>query len=73
MAPEIFTEGIIEARPSLDIWCIGCILYAMICGDLPFLGKTINEITSKIKTGSFAFPIEVKISKHCKDLIRTML
>jgi len=73
MAPEIITEENIDSRPSIDVWSMGCILYAMLCKMLPFNGKTISEIIQKIKTCSFSFPQEINLSKQVKDLIRKML
>eukprot|EP00826_Nyctotherus_ovalis_P037829 TRINITY_DN3488_c0_g3_i5.p1 TRINITY_DN3488_c0_g3~~TRINITY_DN3488_c0_g3_i5.p1 ORF type:complete len:366 (+),score=75.92 TRINITY_DN3488_c0_g3_i5:725-1822(+) len=73
IAPEILTEKSIEAKPSLDVWSMGCILYSMLCGCLPFTGKTSSEIISKIKTSSFDFPSTAELSAASKDLIKKML
>ena len=49
MAPEVLTEQNTDARPAIDVWSMGCILFAMLCGELPFTGKTVGEVTEKIK------------------------
>ena len=73
MAPEILSEANIEARPSIDIWGMGCMLYAMVCGELPFSGKTSSELIEKIKTGIFDFPKTFKLTYHLRDLLTKML
>lgn len=73
MAPEILSNKNLAARPSIDIWSMGCMLYAMLCGQLPFTGKTPNEVIEKIKKGIFEFPIEIELSTAVKDLIARML
>lgn len=39
MPPELLKEKNVTAGPPLDIWAIGCMLYAMVVGGLPFIGK----------------------------------
>lgn len=39
MAPECF-EGSVASSPSLDVWAIGLMFYAMLYGTLPFYGQT---------------------------------
>lgn len=73
MAPEVLTEENIEARPSLDVWSMGCLLYGLVCGELPFLGKTVAEITSHITKCDYHFPTDLKLTYHCRNLISKML
>lgn len=37
LAPEVF-RGTANAGPPLDVWSLGVILFAMLCGRLPFEG-----------------------------------
>jgi len=39
MPPECF-EGSVSSAPTLDIWAIGLMFYAMLYGTLPFYGQT---------------------------------
>jgi serine/threonine protein kinase len=39
MAPEVLSNKASEASPNMDIWAIGCMMYAMVFGKLPFDGK----------------------------------
>ncbi len=73
MAPEVLTGANIEAHPALDVWSLGCMLFAMICGELPFSGKTSAEVVERIKKGEFQFPHSSNVSYYCRKLIRSML
>ena len=39
MAPEILTGENTSADPAIDIFSLGCILYALVIGKLPFEGE----------------------------------
>lgn len=69
-APEML-EGSRYEGCGVDIWSCGIILYAMICGYLPFEDKNNDALYAKIKEGKFAIPSFV--SEPCKDLIKKIL
>lgn len=56
---------------KIDIWSIGIILYAMVCGYLPFEDTNNDALYKKILEGKFAIPSFV--SDCCKDLIKQIL
>lgn len=44
MAPECFvTQKNFRFDGKIDIWAIGVILYAMLCGQLPFKGQYVCD------------------------------
>ena len=41
LAPEVF-NGTANAGPPLDVWSLGVILFAILCGRLPFEGSYLT-------------------------------
>ena len=68
-APEIILAEPYDGVMS-DVWSIGVILYAMVCGRLPFRDTNVKTLMSQISCG-IHFP--EGISEPCKDLIRKIL
>jgi len=54
-APEVIS-GKLYAGPEVDIWSCGIILYALLCGSLPFDDEHIPTLFKKIKSGYFSIP-----------------
>ena len=75
MPPEILSGASKAINPAIDIWALGCILFGMVCGQLPFNGSSNREIVRKICAGDYKFPtdLEVEISAEVKDLIKKIL
>lgn len=72
VAPEVIDKNYDE---KCDVWSLGIMLYAMLCGFPPFLGETNEEIFGKIKNNKVSFKSEnwKCVSKEVKSLIRRML
>ncbi len=47
-APEVIS-GKLYAGPEVDIWSCGVILYALLCGTLPFDDEHVPSLFRKIK------------------------
>ena len=56
---------------QIDIWSSGIVLYAMLCGYLPFEDDTDENIYRNVILGKFDLPNRLSI--HSKDLIKKIL
>eukprot|EP00736_Rhodelphis_marinus_P009038 Rmarinus@m.20327 len=73
IAPEVL-EGSRDGHSfEVDIWSIGVILYTIAVGKPPFETTDVKTTYRKIRTNSYSFPPDVKISDHCRDLIVKIL
>jgi len=70
MSPEIVTRKE-YAGPPADIWALGVLLYAMLCGTFPFKGSTDKELYKRITRGQVSFPDN--LSTLSKSLISRIL
>ena len=68
-APEVIS-GNLYAGAEVDVWSCGVILYALLCGTLPFDDKSIPNLFKKIKSGMYSLPSH--LSQTSRDLILRM-
>ena len=69
-SPEIVSGKSYDGTTS-DIWSCGIILFALLCGRLPFDDPNIQTLLSKVRTGKFNMP--EYLEPDAKDLIWRML
>ncbi|GMQ10813.1 hypothetical protein CsSME_00053670 [Camellia sinensis var. sinensis] len=69
-APEV-VSGKLYAGPEIDVWSCGVILYALLCGTLPFDDENIPNLFKKIKAGIYTLPSH--LSPGARNLIPRML
>ena len=72
IAPEVLKHKYDE---KCDIWSCGVILYILVIGKYPFIGKDKNEILNNIEHGNYSFPdgFVEKSSPEIRDLIQQCL
>ena len=69
MSPEMLNES--RAAPGSDYWALGCILYKLLFGAVPFEGANENLTFEKILNRELVFPEDA--DANAKDLIDKLL
>ncbi|RKO98770.1 hypothetical protein CXG81DRAFT_15462, partial [Caulochytrium protostelioides] len=69
-APEMI-RGVCYTGPEVDLWSMGVILFAMLCGHLPFDAPVMGDLYNCISKGQYTTPAHV--SPGAADLIRRFL
>ncbi|TPX37195.1 hypothetical protein SmJEL517_g00811 [Synchytrium microbalum] len=72
-APEILQDQ--QYHFEVDIWALGCVMYTVLCGFLPFSDGDSGRLTDKITRCEYTFiqPFWEHVSPQAKDLISQCL
>lgn len=70
MAPEIINKGEYEGPPT-DMWALGIIFFALLCGVFPFQGSANKELYKRISKGIFSIPNHV--SANLQEILNGLL
>ncbi|KAI5187997.1 polo-like kinase 1 [Nematocida homosporus] len=73
IAPEVLFNSATGHSYEVDIWSVGVIVYTMIIGKPPFQKSDVKEIYKCIKTNSYTYPADAKISHSARVLIAGLL
>lgn len=73
VSPEILLRKPYDHQS--DMWSVGCIVFLLLSGNLPFMGRSQKELFRKIVSGKYEFAEEdwKEISEDAKDLVKRML
>lgn len=69
-SPEV-VSGRPYAGPEVDVWSCAVILYALLCGSLPFDDEHVPNLFKKIKHGHYTLPGH--LSEQSRSLLLRML
>lgn len=70
VAPEVITGQ--QYTPAVDMWASGVIMYAMLCGELPFDHEDQQASFRLIAKGKY-HPLPPQISADARDLLDSLL
>ncbi|KAJ2717332.1 MAPK-activated protein kinase Srk1 [Coemansia spiralis] len=72
-APEVVRDELYTK--SVDMWGLGCMLYAMVCGFPPFYDEDVKVLTRKVALGQYEFlsPWWDDVNPQIKHLISNLL
>jgi serine/threonine protein kinase len=73
MAPEVLSKKNMIASPAMDIWSVGCILYALVIGNLPYQDRNESVLVKRIIEAEVEIHKSAKLSPEVVDLIEQML
>lgn len=73
VSPEILMRKGYDQQS--DMWSCGCIVFLLLSGNLPFMGRSQKELFRKIVAGKYDFDDDEwnEVSDQAKDLVRRML
>ncbi|KAJ2064764.1 MAPK-activated protein kinase Srk1 [Coemansia sp. S146] len=72
-APEVVRDELYTK--AVDMWGLGCMLYAMICGFPPFYDEDVKVLTRKVALGQYEFlsPWWDDVNPQVKHLVSMLL
>lgn len=73
VAPEILLRKGYDQQS--DMWSVGCIIFLLLSGNLPFMGRSQKELFRKIVAGKYEFNKDdwEGVSEDAKDLVEGLL
>ncbi|KAK8863687.1 hypothetical protein M9Y10_011376 [Tritrichomonas musculus] len=73
LSPEILCSSSKGHSYEVDIWAIGVCAFALLTGKPPFETKKLKSTYEHIRSCSYSFPPELRLSFVAKDFVRSIL
>ena len=70
MAPEVLNE---EYNQKCDLWSCGVVMYILLTGKRPFIGRDDDQIIEKILFDKYNTDLLKKYNRYTKDLLSRLL
>lgn len=67
MAPELING--VRYTKKVDIWSLGTLLFQLLTGSHPFMGKDLKDLGNKVNKGSYKIPAGIKLSHDCINFL----
>ena len=71
LAPEMIQEC--TSTCETDLWALGCIIFKMVTGKVPFPGTQIHAVFPLILNRQIDWPEDLEMDPHCQSLIEELL
>ena len=71
LAPEVLRKE--RYTRAVDWWCLGCVLYEMLCGLPPFYSRDHQKMYNSILNDSLTFPVAVGLPIDAKNVLTGLL
>ena len=71
MAPELINGN--QYGFKADIWSLGTLLFQILTGVHPFIGRNMKDLQSKLKNGEYKIPRDIEISFDCMHFLNECL
>lgn len=73
MAPDVFLNNNSNYSEKLDIWSLGAMFYELLVGQTPFLDRTHEGLSNKMREGFYEFPAGLNVSAEAIHFISKCL
>ena len=71
MAPEVLNGNPYDQKA--DVWSLGTVLFQILTGEYPFVGRDFEELKRNLQSGVYKVPKHVQISPACLDFLNCCL
>eukprot|EP00928_Gymnodinium_smaydae_P011936 TRINITY_DN14364_c0_g1_i1.p1 TRINITY_DN14364_c0_g1~~TRINITY_DN14364_c0_g1_i1.p1 ORF type:complete len:607 (+),score=147.24 TRINITY_DN14364_c0_g1_i1:521-2341(+) len=71
-APEVLAG---RYNQAVDVWSLGVIMFITLSGQMPFVGKNLEQILNKVKAASYSMDGSAwrRVSEQAKSVVRVFL